>query len=378
MDNAVFTGLIDRYIEGKATAAEKQLVEDYLRHLEEENSVQLSPEHEEALGKLMADNLKKYITVDVKTRTGGGVRSILRWSAAAAAVVALLVVGDYAFNRWKDHRAQPGIARQDIQPGGNKAVLTLADGRVITLDSAQNGTLAVQGAAQVQKVRNGQLAYHTTENGGAAAATYNTISTPRGGEYQVVLPDGTKVWLDAASSLRFPTAFGGGERSVELTGQAYFEVVQDRSVFHVKAGQADIAVLGTHFNVNAYKDESGIRTTLLEGAVRVDDAGQSRVLSPGDQASCTGVTIQVAPNVDVAAVVAWKNGLFQFSHTDLQSVMRQLMRWYNVDVVYEGAAPVQSFDGKLQRDLSLSQVLSILEKSQVHFRIDGRRIIVQP
>lgn len=378
MDNAVFTGLIDRYIEGKATAAEKQLVEDYLRHLEEDNSVQLSPEHEEALGKLTADNLKKYITVDVKTRTGGGVRSILRWSAAAAAVVALLVVGDYAFNRWKDHRTQPGIARQDIQPGGNKAVLTLADGRVITLDSAQNGTLAVQGAAQVQKVQNGQLAYHTTENGGAAAATYNTISTPRGGEYQVVLPDGTKVWLDAASSLRFPTAFGGGERSVELTGQAYFEVVQDRSVFHVKAGQADIAVLGTHFNVNAYKDESGIRTTLLEGAVRVDDAGQSRVLSPGDQASCTGGTIQVAPNVDVAAVVAWKNGLFQFSHTDLQSVMRQLMRWYNVDVVYEGAAPVQSFDGKLQRDLSLSQVLSILEKSQVHFRIDGRRIIVQP
>ena len=136
----------------------------------------------------------------------------------------------------------------------------------------------------------------------------------------------------------------------------------------------------SHFNVNAYKDENAVRTTLLEGAVRVDDAGQSQVLSPGDQASCPqgSGAIQVTTNVDVDAVVAWKNGLFQFNDADLQSVMRQLMRWYDVDVVYEGKAPVQTFDGKLQRDLSLSQVLRILEKSQVHFRIDGRRIIVQP
>lgn len=385
MDNAVFIGLIDRYIEGKATDAEKQLVEVYLRHLEEDHSVQLSPEQEEALGNLMAENLKRYVTGEdqpsVKTRTGGSVRSILRWSVAAAVVVGLLVGGDYVFNRWKDHKMQTLTARQDIQPGGNKATLTLADGRTITLDSAQNGTLAVEGAAQVQKVQNGQLAYHDTKSGGAVAATYNTISTPRGGQYQVVLPDGTKVWLDAASSLRFPTAFGEGERDVELTGQAYFEVAQNRSAaFHVKVGQMDIAVLGTHFNVNAYKDENAVRTTLLEGAVRVDDAGQSQVLSPGDQASCPqgSGAIQVTTNVDVDAVVAWKNGLFQFNDADLQSVMRQLMRWYDVDVVYEGKAPVQTFDGKLQRDLSLSQVLRILEKSQVHFRIDGRRIIVQP
>lgn len=404
MDNAVFIGLIDRYIEGNATEAERRWVETYCRHLEQEEYAGLSPEQEGALGRLLSENILRRIS-EAETGTGAAAGKTIvppeerapedriyrprrlfaypwRWASAAAAVVLLLLGGDYLFNRWEAPRPVETASvkqTQDVQPGGNKAVLTLADGSVITLDSVQNGTVATQGNARVSKVQNGELVYHGV--GKAETVSYNTVSTPRGGQYKVVLPDGSQVWLDAASSLRFPTAFNGRQREVELTGQAYLEIAADKTQpFHVKAGGTDVEVLGTHFNVNAYGDESAVRTTLLEGAVRVSNGKESQLLEPGEQANSGNGQegIRVNANADVDAVIAWKNGLFQFNDADLKSVMRQLNRWYDVDVVYEGNIPPQQFEGKIQRNLTLSQVLRILEKSQVHFRIEGRKIIVQP
>jgi transmembrane sensor len=402
MDNAVFIGLIDRYIEGKATDAERRWVETYYRHLEQEEYVRLRPEQEEALGRLLSENILRRISEEeaAEKTMAAPEDNIYRlkrsfgypwhWAAAAAALIFLLVGGDYLVNRWegaKQAGTVPGKQEQaDVQPGGNKAMLTLADGSTITLDSVQNGTLATQGSARVLKLQNGQLAYNTIkqEKGAVQPATvsYNTIRTPRGGQYEVVLPDGSKVWLDAASSLHFPTAFNQERRDVELSGQAYFEIAEDKAApFHVKVGGTDVEVLGTHFNVNAYPEEGAVRTTLLEGAVKMSVGGSSRVLTPGQQASWSdgqAGAIQIRSDVDVEAEIAWKNGLFQFRDAGLKEVMRQLNRWYDVDVVYEGVIPSQQFDGKMQRTLTLSQVLRILEKSQVHFTIEGKKIIVQP
>jgi transmembrane sensor len=397
MDKAVFIGLVDRYIEGKATEAERQWVETYFRRLEAEDHERLSPEQEEALGRLLSENISRHIS-DVETESAASPEDRLprlkrifpytRYWVAAAAVALVVAGGDYLFNRWKDTLpASVAAGRKmpaDIQPGGDKAVLTLADGRVITLDSARNGALATQGNAVVSKLQNGQLVYANEQPGGAdaqpASLAYNTVTTPRGGQYEVVLPDGSKAWLDAASSLRFPTAFGGRERVVELTGQGYFEISVNKAMpFHVKAGGTDIEVLGTHFNINAYTDENAVRTTLLEGSVRVKSGSDSRVLAQGEQASYTkDQEIRVARDADVDAVIAWKNGLFQFSDAALEEVMRQLNRWYDVEVVYEGAIPHQQFEGKMQRNLTLSQVLRILERSQVHFTLEDRKIIVKP
>jgi transmembrane sensor len=395
MDNAVFIGLIDRYIEGNATEAERRWVETYCHHLDQEEYVRLSPEQEEALGRLLAENIWRRIseveadpetTIAPPEESGYRRRWLFadprRWVPAAAAAVLLLIGGDYLIHRWKATVAPETTSvkqPQDIPPGGDKAMLTLGDGRVITLDSIRNGTVATQGNARVLKVQDGELAYHAA--GTAEAVSYNTISTPRGGQYEVVLPDGSKVWLDAASSLRFPTSFNGRQREVELTGQAYFEIAADKAQpFHVKAGGTDVEVLGTHFNINAYGDEGTIRTTLLQGAVKVSVGKESRLLEPGEQASSGHgqESISVNKEADADAAIAWKNGLFQFHDADLKSVMRQLIRWYDVDVVYEGSIPPQQFEGKIQRDLTLLQTLRILEKSQVHFRIEGRKIIVQP
>lgn len=390
MDKAVFIGIIDRYIEGKATDAEKQWVETYYRHLEQEEYARLSPEQEEALGRVMSENILRHISQEEATASPEYTLPRLKrlvphtWRWAAAAVVVLLLGGDYLFNKWENTK-HPAIAVRstpaDIQPGGNKAILTLADGSKITLDSAQNGILARQGSTRVQKVQNGQLAYNMINGDkGTVSVSYNTITTPRGGQYEVVLPDGSKVWLDAASALRFPTVFGDRERAVELSGQAYFEIAANKAKpFHVRAGGTDVEVLGTHFNVNAFPDEGVIRTTLLEGAVRVKGGSDTRLLAPGEQAEWSnGQGVQVRKDADVDAVIAWKNGLFQFDNTGLEEVMRQLNRWYDVEVVYQGTIPPQQFDGKMQRDLTLSQVLRILEKSQVHFTIEGKKIIVQP
>ncbi|QJB42301.1 DUF4974 domain-containing protein [Chitinophaga oryzae] len=299
---------------------------------------------------------------------------------AAAAVLALLLWGAYTLTK-PAALPVPTAHRnkvQDIPAGGNKATLTLANGARIVLDDAANGTVASQGGVSIRKTANGQLIYTVTGNNRPADTGYNTIRTPKGGQYQVNLPDGSKVWLNAATSLTFPAAFGASDRTVALIGEACFEVAATTSAqpFTVKVNDLSIDVLGTQFNVMAYADEQNSHTTLLAGAVRVTKGNVSKVLQPGQQA-VAGSNIQVRA-ADTEAAVAWKNGMTVFTDADIHSIMRQISRWYDVDIIYQGEIPQRRFTGKIPRNANVSKVLKILELSNIHFTIDGRKIIVTP
>lgn len=304
-------------------------------------------------------------------------------AAGLAAMVALAAIGLWV---WKPGASnKPPIARktvpekqEQIIPGGNKAVLTLAGGKQIILDSLQNGSIALQGNAHILKLTSGRLAYQA-DHTGSGPAVYNTITTPNGGQYQVWLPDGSKVWLNAASSLRFPTVFNGNEREVEMTGEVYFEIAKNQEKpFTVKSGGFSIQVLGTNFDVNAYADEAVFKTTLLQGAVSVRDGLGSSLLEPGEQAIATDAekNIRVLREADTEEAIAWKNGRFQFSNADIPTIMRQIARWYDVDVHYEGNIPMEHFTGEVSRYSSLDKVLKIFALSQIHFRIEGKKIVV--
>jgi len=281
----------------------------------------------------------------------------------------------------------------DLPPGRNNAILTLADGHTITLDSAANGGLAQQGHTKVIKL-NGQIAYRNTGSPqGEEAILLNTISTARGNQYQLILSDGSKVWLNAASSLRFPTSFKGKERRVEVTGEAYFEIAKNPSMpFKViiaptprppeggeGEGRGEIDVLGTHFNINAYADESSVKTTLLEGAVAVKKEKGSQLLSPGQQAEFTPKgAITLSKNVDVTQETAWKDGFFWFNNTDIHTLMRQVSRWYDVEIEFKGKIADDGFTGKVSRNVPLSKLLNVLEQYEIHFKVEGKKITVLP
>jgi ferric-dicitrate binding protein FerR (iron transport regulator) len=327
-------------------------------------------------------------------------RSMRKYYWMAAAVL-LLIAGGAAFfqlNKAKTNIAQLPVEqrfRNDFSPGGDKAVLELADGSKIVLDNASNGALAQQGLTKVIKLDNGQLAYHVGKKGvettGAIseAIRYNTISTPRGGQYQVVLPDGSKVWLNAVSSLRFPTSFTGGkERRVELTGEAYFDVTKNASMpFRVVTmGELatrqplEIEVMGTEFDLMAYADEDRQKVTLINGAVKASSGKEQLTLKPNQQASLdkksTGLNLTSISNIE--ETTAWKDGYFQFQDASIESIMRQATRWYDVEVVYDGKVN-QQFIGKVRRQVNLSTLLKILEATGwVHFRIDGKKVTVSP
>ncbi len=308
------------------------------------------------------------------------------WAKIAVAAALILAIGIYW---WSGIRETNKMAMKnnmqltpvaDLPPGGNKAILTLGDGSNIILDSAGNGNLASQGNTNITKSGTGQLIYKSN-NKAAEAVVYNTVTTPKGGQYHIVLPDGSKVWLNAASSLRFPTSFVGKDRRVEITGEVYFEVAHNAKMpFIVKANETEIAVLGTHFNVMAYADEKVMKTTLLEGSVKVSKAGKSAMLAPGQQArlSTSSENIRVLDNIDTDKEMAWKTGYFQFEDDNLESIMRQVSRWYDVDITYEGNASREHFTGRLPRNANVSKVLKILSLSGVKFRIEGKSIIVTP
>ncbi|MBN8856655.1 MAG: hypothetical protein BGO55_23595 [Sphingobacteriales bacterium 50-39] len=300
-----------------------------------------------------------------------------------------------------------GKSQNDIFPGKNKAILTLAGGSIIVLDSVQNGTLVKEAGISIEKRSDGKLAYSSSHEK-PLAIQFNTLTIPRGGQYFLELSDGSKIWLNAASSLRYPVSFIGNERKVQLTGEAFFEIAKatDRQgtlpfivdVLTSTDGKsaAKITVLGTHFNVNAYDDETAIRTTLLEGRVKISmqriaggnssEQGESVTLSPGQQAlvretnpaSNVAQGIKVINDADTGEVVSWKNGVTSFVNEDIKSIMRKISRWYDVDVVYEGNIPERSFMGGIPRNSNLSEVLKVLELSNIHFTVEGRRITVKP
>ncbi len=305
----------------------------------------------------------------------------------AAAVFICVITGVYfIIQKLKEkpdvaQKTQNGI-KKDIAPGSNKAILTLADGYVITLDSAARGKLAKYGNMKVLKIDAGKLSYQQANTGRQLTTQYNTVSTPRGGQYQVVLPDGSKVWLNAASSLKFPTAFLGKERNVELSGEAYFEVAHnEKQPFKVKAKGVEVLVLGTHFNINSYYDEGTIKTTLLKGSVRetIADKQQAVTITPGQQAQVgKDKVIKVIDDVDIAQVIAWQSGLFEFNNSDLPTIRRQISRWYDVDVVYESKPGDAKFGGGISKNLPLSEVLQLLQANGVEFEIEGRVLKVIP
>ncbi|TWF35335.1 FecR family protein [Chitinophaga polysaccharea] len=307
-----------------------------------------------------------------------------RWIyAAAAAAVLLVIVGMAAMFRHFRSPQQPIAVytpSHGVLPGSNKAILTLADGSTITLDSTGNGAIARQGNVQIVQVGSGQLAYKTNGSNTSGSQQYNTLSIPRGGQFRINLPDGTRVWINAASSLSYPTAFTGGDRTVQLTGEAYFEVAaMPEKPFHVKVNNMDIQVLGTHFNVMAYTEETTIKTTLLEGAVKVNTGSKQTMLHPGQQLRMDRQgQLAVIDQVDMDEIIAWKNGYFQFYHEKLPGVLRQISRWYDVDIAYEGGIPDREFGGKISRNSSIEDVLKILALSKVHFRIENKKIIVIP
>lgn len=302
-----------------------------------------------------------------------------RFIAAASVLLLLGMAGYFLLRQEKAPTASPSqlTAKQDIGPGSTGAILTLANGEKIVLDSAGNGVLAVQGKTKLIN-RNGQILYDG-EDRENAGMLYNTITTPRGRQYTLMLADGSKVWLNAASSLRYPATFSGEARKVEVTGEAYFEVAHSEVPFVVNVRGMEVQVLGTHFNINAYEDEAAIQTTLLEGSVKVSKSGRSRVLEPGQQSLVSGdAAIKVQDEVNTDVILAWKNGYFSFDQTDLYAVMRQISRWYDVDVVYEGNIPDRRFGGEISRNTNASQVLQILEESNIHFKIIERKIVVLP
>jgi ferric-dicitrate binding protein FerR (iron transport regulator) len=328
-------------------------------------------------------------------------RSTKYWVAAAMIILFVSVAYFLLQRREKPQQVVETKINNDALPGKNGAILTLSDGSKVVLDSLANGLIAHQGKATVI-LEDGKLQYDqaaSSKNNGAQnePLTYNTITTPKGRQYQLVLPDGSKVWLNAASSIRYPVAFTGSERIVEVSGEVYFEVTpltpkggSKKAPFIVKlrtpsGDGGEVVVLGTHFNVNAYPDETNSRITLLEGSVQVNgpfaanrSAKAGVVIKPGQQVVVNNQkdALNINNKVDVEAVMAWKEGYFSFNQTTLADVMRQLARWYDVEVVYEGPAPTMTFWGGISRTSNLSQVVKILEKSNVHFSIENKKIIV--
>lgn len=307
-------------------------------------------------------------------------KSHYRWIRYAAAVVIIIAASQSGqiWNSFKSKQVAKTQVVHDIMPGGDKAILTLADGSTVVLDSMGNQQIAKQGGTSIVKAPGGKLTYNVANN--SNEVLYNKITTPRGGQFQITLPDGTQVWLNALSSLRFPTVFNGSNRTVELTGEAYFEVQQHANKpFMVKVAGMQIDVLGTSFDVMAYPDEKQIQTTLIEGAVKVSTQGQVKVLQPGQQSQLEkDGKLNVLATTDVESVIAWKNGYFKFNQADLQTVMRQLARWYDVDVSFDGPIPDFRFVGELKRKASLSTNLKILSYSQVNFKMEGNTITVTP
>jgi transmembrane sensor len=302
---------------------------------------------------------------------------------AAAIILSVLATGVFFIlnnNKWGSDIADANLHQKkelDKSPGGDKAILTLADGTTIILDSSASGVISEQGNIQVINL-GGLLTY---KNGGEGTEVYyNTISTPKGGQYKLLLADGSKVWLNASSSLRFPSAFKEKERVVELNGEGYFEIAHNTKMpFHVKVDELDVEVLGTHFNIMAYSDEDAVKTTLVEGKIKVQSAATFALLIPGQQAMVNSAgLIRVDPQADIEEAIAWKNGLFQFSGADMRTVMRRISRWYNIETELQGDMRNIHISGKVSRNLNLSQVIKVLEESGIEIKTKGNKIIASP
>lgn len=369
MEKEEIQKLFKKYHEGKCTEEEKALLEAWYLQLNE-HELDISPKKikaiEDRMFRELPGNEFKFFEIGLKL-------------LAAVALIGIIFAVSLKLIHPHDNPATI-TKTQDIPPGSNTAVLTLASGQKINLSSAGNGQLAHQSGIVVSKTKNGQIIYNgTAQQPDLVDTVSNIVSTPNGGQWEVVLPDGSKVWLNSAASLRYPISFTGQkERIVQLTGEAYFEVTKDRShPFIVKTGQQTVTVLGTHFNINAYPDEPFLKTTLAEGSVKVSLAGGlPQYLVPGQQAIAKDQKIMIS-EANVEEALAWKNGYFRFNDENIKSVMRKLARWYNIEVQYDPGITNDGMNGKVSRYKNIDQVLSALEATQtVHFKVEGRRVTV--
>lgn len=376
--------LAEKWLDGTITPQEKSLFDAWYEQQPEAKIVLETKEgdenvfREKVMARIRATTGKRHATPTIKFW--------IARVAAAALIAAALGVG---YLWWQSRPVTQNLTAKntevyDLAPGGNKALLTLADGRKILLDKASAGQVASLAGSHIVKLGAGQLAIQPTGAIGQNGLTgTNTLTTPNGGKYQLELPDGTQVWLNAASSIEFPTAYNGNTREVKITGEAYFEVVHDnKRPFIVRSGNTVIKDIGTHFNVMAYADEGVKKVTLQEGAVEVSQQGDSQrqLLKPGQQVQVTPAgKLRLINHVDAEGTIAWKQGRFNFQDADLEEVMRQLARWYDVEVVYKNGVPDLEFIGQVQRDLPLSEVLKGLKMSGVHFELEkGKRLLVYP
>jgi len=379
--------LAKKILDGKATEAEKTFLQEYYQAFDKGPGIsgELSDQQINFLKDEIKASLAAHLDVSGKKVVPLYRQTALRIAVAASIIFCLSIGGYFILNR---PQPQP-IAKNktnDLAPGGNKAILTLAGGRQISLTDAKLGLLASQGSTIINKTADGEIVYNTHSGLlSAGGETYNTITTPRAGKWEVTLPDGSKVWLDACSSIHFPAAFTGTGRTVEITGQAYFEVIHNAAKsFRVTCNGQTVEDIGTHFNINAYPDEPIVKTTLLAGAIKVSNKAYARTLKPGQQAIIGHTNqIQVLNDVNTGEAIAWKNGLFRFDNAGIASVMRQVARWYDVDIQYEGDIPQRHFSGDISRSVNASKLLEILSYTGVHFKIEaapdgrqGKKIIV--
>ena len=377
--------MIKRYCDGKATSKEVEFLNLYYDGFQNHPEV-LTDKSPEEIASLESDMFRNIISKTQKVSPKNkGAFHMQTWHKITAAASIILAISLTVFlSQSTDKQSKEELTVKstgsDLAPGGNKAILTLSDGSQIVLDSLGTGTLSTQGNAKVVKLNDGELAYSLVGKKEERENLFNTVSTPKGGQYQLVLSDGTKVWLNAASSLRFPASFTGTERKVELTGEGYFEVAANKNKpFIVATDNMEVTALGTQFNINGYENEPGLTTTLLEGSVRVDYNHKSALLVPGERAwigdQAKGITL--SQDLDINATIAWKSGIFHFVQADIKTIMRELARWYNVEVIFEDSIPDTKFDGKIYRNVNASEVFRILESGGMEFKIVGNKVIVQ-
>lgn len=372
-----FLTLVEKYLNGSASPEEMDAIESYYAHFSGDPDITDSLNQEE-VSALKAD-LRQKIAKSIDRAEKRIVPFYRKKSLqVAASILLVLTISLFVVSRMRKEPVKLEAQKLDLPPGGNRATLILSDGSKIDLGKTKNGTLAAQPGAHIIK-QNEQLAYNTTTTVPAEQVSYNTLSTPKGGQYQLTLADGTKVWLNAASSLKFPTAFTGSEREVELTGEAYFEVVHNaKQPFKVKTNGQIVQDVGTQFDINSYSDEDATATTLVEGSVKIYDAKGQTQIKPGEQylLKANGES-KVKSDVDIDEATAWKSGMFQFDNADIKTIMRQISRWYNVDVEYSGQVPASTYHGRISRNSNASAVLKILELSGINFTIERGKIIVK-
>jgi transmembrane sensor len=373
--------MLKRYADGNASAAEKEFIEKYYEHFDKQADIldQYTPQQKGDL----EHEMEAYLTAKIQPVEESSVKPL--WSKSllrlltAASILFLVGVFVYKSDQLFPKNIYKAAAKpDDVAPGSDKAILTLSNGTSIKLDETSNGYVATDGHVSISSNGQGELEYSRNgKNSVSKVVGMNQIATPVGGQYRVVLPDGSKVWLNAMSSLSYPTFFEGSQRKVKVTGECYFEIAKDtRRPFVVEIDDKQrVVVTGTHFNVNAYPNESNIRTTLLEGAVEVHKIGDSSKgilkLKPGSQSYIGSDGRLKTMEVSAEEMVAWKNGLFYFKNADLATVMRQIERWYNVEVSYGKQIETKEFSGKIHRNVKLSQVLEILRFTGINMKVEA-------